>query len=207
MKILLADDHLLFREGIKLLLSMQPRVEIVAELSELSSLIERVQQTAPDLLILDYHMPGGETSALIGHCKQRFEGIKIIALTGSRSGTILKQLEQAGADAVLLKDTPPQELLSTIQQVAQGKRILSDDVAAKIATVETDLTQREMQVLQLVYRGLSTAEVAAQLNISAKTADKHRENVMRKLQVSNVVQLIHRVKEMNLLPEEGLTSQ
>lgn len=207
MKILLADDHLLFREGLKLLLEMQPDMEVVAEVADLRHLLETVKDTNPDLLIMDYHMPGGESSALLAHCKQRFEALKVIALTGSRSGAVLKQLQQADADAVLLKDTPPKTLLAAIDSIFQGKKILGDDVSEKINEMETELTQRELQILQLVYRGLSTAELASQLNISAKTADKHRENLMRKLQVSNVVQLIHRVKEMNLLPEEGLTSK
>ena len=199
MRIILADDHVLFREGLKLLLTSKPDMYVVAEIDNLSRVIEAVAVHDADLLILDYHMPGGESSAILSYCKQRYENLKVIALTGSKSGLILKQLQDANADAVLLKDSSAEELLTAIAQVSCGKKFISDSVQEHISKAQIDLTSRELQILQLIYQGISTTDIAQQLNLSPKTADKHRENIMRKLQVNNAVQLIHKVQQLQLL--------
>ncbi|WP_174999153.1 response regulator [Rugamonas aquatica] len=199
MNILLADDHTLFRQGLKLLLQSQEGMRVVAEVASLEQVQPALQQQAIDLLILDYHMPGGESSAVLGYCKQRYPELKVIALTGTQSGIVLKQLRDARADAVLLKDCSGPELLHCIAQVMDGRTVLSDAVQQQIATCNEQLTARELQTVQLIYQGYASADVATQLNLSAKTVDKHRENVMRKLQVHNVVQLIHKLRLLNLI--------
>jgi DNA-binding NarL/FixJ family response regulator len=199
MDILLADDHAIFRQGLKLLLQSQEGMRVVAEAASLDEVQPALQQQSIDLLILDYHMPGGESSATLGYCKQRYPKLKVIALTGTRSGIVLKQLRDARADAVLLKDCSAPELLRCIAQVMDGRTVLSDAVQEQIATCTELLTARELQTVQLIYQGYASADVAAQLNLSAKTVDKHRENVMRKLQVHNVVQLIHKVRQLKLV--------
>lgn len=199
MDILLADDHAIFRQGLKLLLQSQPGMRVVAEAASLEEVQPALRQQAIDLLILDYHMPGGESSAMLGYCKQRYPQLKVIALTGTQSGIVLKQLRDARADAVLLKDCSSIELLHCIAQVMNGKTVVSEAVQQQIATCNELLTARELQTVQLIYQGYASADVAAQLNLSAKTVDKHRENVMRKLQVHNVVQLIHKVRELKLV--------
>lgn len=199
MDILLADDHAIFRQGLKLLLQSQPGMRVVAEAASLEGVQPALRQQAIDLLILDYHMPGGESSAMLGYCKQRYPKLKVIALTGTQSGIVLKQLRDARADAVVLKDCSSIELLHCIAQVMNGKTVVSVAVQQQIATCTEVLTARELQTVQLIYQGYASADVAAQLNLSAKTVDKHRENVMRKLQVHNVVQLIHKVRELKLV--------
>jgi DNA-binding NarL/FixJ family response regulator len=146
-------------------------------------------------------MPGGESSAVLAYCKQRYPELKIIALTGANSGVIFKQLRDAKADAVLQKEGSAEALLSCLQQVMAGrheKTLLSEEVETQIAASETELTPRELQVLALIYQGYATNDIAEQLNLSAKTVDKHRENLMRKLEVNNVVQLIHKVQLLKL---------
>jgi len=199
MNILLADDHAIFRQGLKLMLHSQAGYRVVSEAASLDEILPLLQQNPVDLMIIDYHMPGGESSSVLGYCKQRYPELKIIALTGSHSGMVLKQLRDAKADAVLLKDAEGQELLDTISQVMVGKVIVSAAVQAEIDACASDLTARELQTIQLIYQGLSNTEMAEQLNLSPKTVDKHRENLMRKLQVSNVVQLIHKVQLLKLV--------
>jgi len=198
-KILLADDHAIFRQGLKLLLQTQSDYQIVAELGNLGQVLPYLQSEAVDLCILDYHMPGGESSAVLAYCKQRYPDMKIIALTGANSGVIFKQLRDAKADAILQKEGSANQLLDCIKQVLAGKQVIPEEVQAQIDSCETDLTPRELQILALIYQGLATIEVAEQLSLSAKTVDKHRENIMRKLQVNNVVQLIHKVQHLKLL--------
>lgn len=198
MHIILADDHAIFRQGLALLLQAQPGYHIVAEAERLEGLPQLVLQHKPDLLILDYHMPGGESSAVLAYCKQRDPGLKVIALTGAQSGMAYRQLIDARADAVLLKDTTAPELLRCIADVMSGKTVVPEAVRRQADAVDHGLTPRERQILQLIYQGLATADVAEQLHLSAKTVDKHRENLMRKLEVSNVVQLIHKARELGL---------
>lgn len=198
-KILLADDHAIFRQGLKLLLQTQDQYQIVAELGDLGQVLPYLQSDVVDLMILDYHMPGGESSAVLAYCKQRYPEMRIIALTGANSGVIFKQLRDAKADAILQKEGSANQLLDCINQVLAGKQVIPEEVQAQIGACETDLTPRELQILALIYQGLATVEVAEQLSLSAKTVDKHRENIMRKLQVNNVVQLIHKVQLLQLI--------
>ncbi|MRV73311.1 response regulator [Duganella sp. FT92W] len=198
MQIILADDHAIFRQGLAMLLQAQPGYAVVAEADRLEGLPQLVQLHKPDLLILDYHMPGGESSAVLAYCKQRDPGLKVIALTGAQSGMAYRQLIDARADAVLLKDATAPELLRCISDVMSGKTVVPEAVQRQADAVDHGLTPRERQILQLIYQGLATAEVAEQLHLSAKTVDKHRENLMRKLSVNNVVQLIHKARELGI---------
>ncbi|WMW80538.1 response regulator transcription factor [Undibacterium cyanobacteriorum] len=201
-RILLVDDHALFRQGLKFLLHSQPRYQVLAELGSLDQVLPCLQEQSFDLMILDYHMPGGESSAMLAYCKQRYPDMKVLALTGANSGIVFKQMRDAKADAVMQKEASPDELLLCLQQILQehsSQTILSAAVQEQIDASETDLTPRELQILALIYQGHPTTEIAEQLSLSAKTVDKHRENLMRKLNVNNVVQLIHRVQELKLL--------
>lgn len=200
-RIAIADDHAIFRQGLKLLLQSQANYQVVAEVASLDQVLPTLQTQEVDLLILDYHMPGGESSAVLAYCKQRYPELKIIALTGANSGVIFKQLRDAKADAVLQKEGSAEALLNCLQQVLTGRHqntLLSEEVEEQIAAADTDLTPRELQILALIYQGLATSEIAEQLSLSAKTVDKHRENLMRKLEVNNVVQLIHKVQLLKL---------
>ena len=200
-RIAIADDHAIFRQGLKLLLQSQANYQVVAEVASLDQVLPTLQAQEVDLLILDYHMPGGESSAVLAYCKQRYPELKIIALTGANSGVIFKQLRDAKADAVLQKEGSAEALLNCLQQVLTGRHqnaLLSEEVEEQIAAADTDLTPRELQILALIYQGLATSEIAEQLSLSAKTVDKHRENLMRKLEVNNVVQLIHKVQLLKL---------
>ncbi len=201
MRIILADDHAIFREGLKLLLQSRPGKDVVAEIENLENLKTELHKQHADLLILDYHMPGGDAAAVLSYCKKRYPELKIVALTGAQSGRILKQLVAAKADAVLLKDGASAELLFAIQQVMLGKSYFSDAVKHNIADVELQLSTRELQILKLIFSGLVAREIADKLALSPKTVDKHRENIMRKLHVNNLVELINKVHQLKLFSD------
>ncbi|TRW89752.1 LuxR C-terminal-related transcriptional regulator [Candidatus Methylobacter oryzae] len=201
MRIILADDHAIFREGLKLLLQSQHDKNVIAEVENLENLKAEIHKQQADLLILDYHMPGGDAVAVLSYCKKRYPELKIIALTGAQSGRILKQLVAAKADAVLLKDGASAELLLAIQQVMIGKSYFSETVKNYIADVNFELSARELQVLKLIFSGLVNREIADKLALSPKTVDKHRENIMRKLHVNNLVELINKVHQLKLFSE------
>ncbi|GAA0760875.1 response regulator transcription factor [Ideonella azotifigens] len=189
-KVLLADDHALFREGLKLLFTRDAGFQVVGEAQDLLGLRDLLRLTQPDLLLIDYHMPGGDSSAVVNHLKHTQPGLRIVFLTGSSAGRVLKQLADAQADGVLLKDSSAADLLANLRAVMQGQRVIPAAVAALMAPGEGLLTRREMQVVKLIGDGLSNAEMGELLSLSPKTVDKHRENLMRKLEVNSVAQLV-----------------
>jgi DNA-binding NarL/FixJ family response regulator len=198
-RLLLADDHQIFRDGLKLLLLTMADIRLVAELSSLTELRSTVKATEPALLLLDYHMPGGDTGAEILYLKQRWPALKIIVLTGSQSAQLLQQVAQAGADAVLQKNGDAAELRTAIDNVLRGDSYIAPSVQILLDTVSLELTPREFQIMRLVCDGLSNTQIAEQLSLSPKTTDKHRENLMRKLGVNNSAQLIRKALQMGVL--------
>ena len=201
MNIILADDHIIFREGLNLLLSNTPNNNIIAQANDAIELKELVQNHQPDLVIMDYHMPNGDTMATLEYINSRFPKIKIIVLTGSHSGMLLKRLSESSADAVLLKENSAYSLNNVIAEVFSGKRVIPDAVLDKIQQDDFDLTKREYQVLGQIVKGHNSQEMADILGISAKTVGKHRENVMKKMNVNNVAQLVALAFRLNLVGE------
>ncbi|NJM43397.1 MAG: response regulator transcription factor [Brachymonas sp.] len=201
-KVLLADDHRIFRDGLKLLLASLPGVRIVAETDRLDTLKALVLEAQPDLMVLDYHMPGGDTAALLSYFRQRFPELKIVMLTGAQSAVVLKQLMDLEPDAVLLKQGSGEQLLASLQKVIAGERVILKEVQSLAQEADVPLTARELQVLKLIYDGSSNSEMAQVLSLSAKTVDKHRENLMRKMGTNNVAQLVRKVHALRLWESE-----
>lgn len=201
-RLLLADDHQIFRDGLKILLTTFSNIRLVAELSSLTELRSTVKAVEPTLLLLDYHMPGGDTGAEILYLKQRWPDLKIVVLTGSQSAQLLLQVAQAGADAVLQKNGDAAELRAAMTAVLAGDSYLAPSVQTLLGTVSLALTPREFQIMRLVCDGLSNAQIAEQLSLSPKTTDKHRENLMRKLGVNNSAQLIRKALQMGILDSQ-----
>ena len=196
---MLADDHGVFRDGVRLLLANDPAFEVVGEVKDLGGLKEAIRLGQPDLLLVDYHMPGGDSCALVNHLKHTLPALRIVFLTGSSSAAVLKQMADVQADAVLLKDGSAAELMTHLRAVMAGTRVIPPAVAELIAQCAGLLTRREMQVVKLIGDGLSNAEMAALLSLSPKTVDKHRENLMRKLEVNSVAQLVLKAHAMGWL--------
>jgi len=198
MRIIIADDHRIFRDGLKLLLACCPGYEIVAETGEAASLKELARRLAPDLILMDYNMPGGDSGAVLAYLKQRHPDTRVLMLTAERSGVLLKHLEDAGADGILLKEGSGEAMLAAIRRVAEGIKVIPDEVRERIDAVDSDLTPREFQVLHLICAGWANSAIAERFSLSPRTVDKHRENILRKLGVNNVVQLINKAKALGL---------
>lgn len=190
MKILIADDHDIFRQSLALLLENRSSHQVVGHVSTFTDLLPRVEELKPDCILLDYHMPGGDPLKTSAQVKRNFAGVKIIMLTGAQSGAILKQLSQHLFEGVLHKRDDAEVILKGIECVWQGERFISPTVESLIAEVAVELTQREVQVLTLFMQGLSPTRIGENLNISARTVEKHKENMMKKLDVSTTVQLV-----------------
>ncbi|MEL4015181.1 nitrate/nitrite response regulator protein NarP [Dryocola sp. LX212] len=195
-EVLVVDDHPLMRRGIRQLLEMDDSFKVVAEASSGTEAISLANRLSPDLILLDLNMKG--LSGLDTLNALRREGInaRIIVLTVSDSKSDIFTLIDAGADGYLLKDSDPEVLLDDIRRGAKGGEAFSAQVAEYLHNRGTEkrgsdpfaaLTERELDVLQEVARGLSNKQIAAGLHISEETVKVHIRNLLRKLQVRSRV--------------------
>ena len=192
-RVMIVDDHPLMRRGVRQLLELDSVFSVVAEASNGSEAIALAERSQPDLILLDLNIKG--LSGLDTLKALRNEGIdaRIIILTVSDARSDVYALVDAGADGYLLKDSEPEALLAQIRQAAEGRSVFSESVLAYLSTRSeiadplADLTERELDVLQEVARGMSNKQIAAQLHISEETVKVHIRNLLRKLNVRSRV--------------------
>jgi DNA-binding NarL/FixJ family response regulator len=190
-RVLIADDHSLVRNALRQLLEGIAGVSVVGEAEDGLAAIAKARKLQPDLLMLDVSMPGAGGLAVIGEIGRWSPTTRVVVVTGVTSMTTLAEFVRSGAIGVLLKSATPQELSHGLRQIVAGGTYVAAELrqaldgTSPIAT----LTTRERQVLSLAAKGHSNSQIAALLNISAKTADNHRTNVMRKLAVHSAAEL------------------
>lgn len=202
-RILLADDHTVVRDGLRVLLERQPGFEIVAEAADGVEAVRLCEQNCPDIVLMDIAMPslnGIEAARrIVSRCPQT--GVVILSMHYDES-YILRSLK-AGARGYLLKDTAKSDLINGIRAVAEGRsflspkvsRILQDDHLRQLEAKGLDdsydlLTDREREILQLVAEGKTNKEIANVLNISPYTIDTHRTHILQKLNLHSAPELI-----------------
>jgi len=202
-KVLLADDHVLIRHGIKNIIKKNEQFEVVGEVSDGKQLMSFLQESETDLIILDISMPGIGGMEAIGLVKGKYPWIKILMLTMHKNKQYFYNAMAAGADGYLMKDDSDEELLVAITKVLSGKSYISpymtDDFADDVInmyrnerrTPFQELTKREKEILQLVVQGLTSKQMAEQLNLSQRTIDHHRSNLLRKFNRKNSVDLVN----------------
>jgi DNA-binding NarL/FixJ family response regulator len=199
-KIVIAEDHTILRAGLKALLTSNPDFEIVGEADNGRDAIRRVIELKPDLIIMDLSMPGMNGMDAVREIKDRMPEVKALVLTvHSEEEYVLASL-QAGANGYVLKDATHNELLIASERVLEGKTFLSPDITEKVVnsylntnnvsqepmTRWDTVTQRERQILKLIAEGHTNKSMAEYLCISVKTVEKHRANLMKKLDLHNV---------------------
>jgi two-component system response regulator NreC len=201
-RIVLADDHTILREGLRALLSADPKFEIIAEAEDGREAVRCVEKLGPDLLLMDLSMPRMSGMDAISEIKKRFPETKIIALTVHKTEEYLLTTLQAGVDGYVLKDATHDELVMAIHNVMAGKPYLSPGISEKVIEGYLEgkegslslsswqkLSQREREVLKLIAEGYKNKEIAEELCISLKTVEKHRANLMKKLDLHNAAGL------------------
>jgi DNA-binding NarL/FixJ family response regulator len=204
LRVLIADDHAILREGLRALLSTTDDIEVVGEAADGREAITRAQALRPDLVIMDAAMPGlGGLEATL-ELRRTNPEIRILVLTQYEDREYIRRFLQAGVSGYLLKKSAGKELASAIRAAARGGLVLDPEVAQEAlrqpaptdrpgtggASLYDTLTDREKQVLKLVAEGHSNKEVAELLDISVKTAMSHREHIMEKLGVHSRTELI-----------------
>ena len=201
-RIVLVEDHTILREGLRALLSADPKFEIVGEAADGREALRRVDKLTPDLVVMDLSMPRMTGMDAIREIKRRHPTMKIIALTVHKAEEYLRTTLQAGADGYVLKDATHVELLLAIQNVLKGKTYLSPSVSETVIEGYLEgkenqipsprlglLSPREREVLKLIAEGYKNKEIAVDLFISLKTVEKHRANLMKKLDLHNAAAL------------------
>jgi DNA-binding NarL/FixJ family response regulator len=202
LRVLVADDHAIVRQGLKLLIDSQPDMEVVGEAADGKAALALAVTVKPDIVVMDISMPGMNGLIATRSLKQEQPNVMIVALTRHEDDTYLEELLRAGASAYVLKQSAPTDFLKAIRAVAAGGIYLDPAMTPRVADgllagrghVDTDastkLTERESEVLRLVAVGHSNLEIAARLTISVKTVEVHKANAMRKLGLTGRVDVI-----------------
>jgi len=189
-RVLIVDDHLMVREGLKVLLSTALDLDVVGEAANGAKAVEAVSLTAPDVVLMDILMPvmnGAEATALI---KEAFPAVQVIALTSYADGELVEQTLQAGAVSFLLKDSRPEALVQAIRDAREGRGTIDAGAMRSMMSrgqdkVGADLTPREREVLALIAAGMSNSEIAEKLTLAVGTVRLHVSNILAKLGAPN----------------------
>ena len=211
-KIIIAEDHTILRDGLQAMLSFYPEFNVVGTAGDGLEAIRRVESHQPDLLLIDLSMPRMSGMDAIRDIKKRFPQTRIIALTVHKTDEYILATLQAGADAYVLKDASREELILAIRTVLEGNPYLSPGVSQKVIagyldgkkegkplTAYDSLSAREKEVLKLIAEGNKNREIAELLCISLKTVEKHRANLMKKLDLHNAAALTSLALEKGLV--------
>lgn len=199
LRILLAEDHSILREGLKSLLSTQPDIEITGEAEDGQQAIQQANALQPDLVLMDLTMPRMNGTDAIRAIKRRNPEMRVIVLTVHKAAEYVRTALEAGASGYVLKDDTHQELVTAIRTVIAGRTYLSPRICDQVVSgflgrgasaAETELpwetlTDREKAVIKLVAEGYKNREIAEFLSVSIKTVEKHRSNLMKKLDLHN----------------------
>lgn len=214
-RVVLADDHVFVRDGIKSLLENEANIVVVGEATDGLEALKMVEINQPDLLILDIRMPNMTGIEVVEKLRSQNNPVKIVMLSMHESEEYVLKSIKAGADGYLLKGSSKEEFLKALHTVSDGGKYFSGDISsiligqlthptatseAKQSTNEEMLiTKREKEILTLLLSGKGNKEIAEALDISKRTAEVHRFNLMKKLKVKNLIELSNKATEYSLI--------
>jgi len=214
-RVVLADDHVFVRDGIKSLLENEANIEVVGEAIDGADALEVVASTKPDLLIVDIRMPNLTGIEVVEKLRSENNSVKIIMLSMHESEEYVLKSIKAGADGYLLKGSSKEEFLKALHSVSAGGKYFSGDISSiligQLTNSSTSLepkqtlgeemmiTKREKEILTLLLSGKGNKEIAEALDISKRTAEVHRFNLMKKLKVKNLMELSNKAAEYSLI--------
>lgn len=203
-KVILVDDHQLIRMGITALLSTEKDILIIGEVNSAKDVMDSVESKSPDVILMDISLDDGDGILLTKEICKKHKGIKVIMLSMHVKEDFIQRSLKAGASGYILKDSPKEELIKAIKEVAKGGGYFASEVSQLMVSsyvkkagdftnkrrLNTGLTNREVEIIRLLSDGLSNQKVADQLGISHRTVDTHRTNIMQKVKVKNVAELV-----------------
>jgi two-component system nitrate/nitrite response regulator NarL len=214
-RVVLADDHVFVRDGIKSLLENEANIEVVGEATDGLEALKSVEINQPDLLILDIRMPNLTGIEVVEKLRSQNNLVKIVMLSMHESEEYVLKSIKAGADGYLLKGSSKEEFLKALHTVSDGGKYFSGDISSiligqlthpttfsetkQLISDEMMITKREKEILTLLLSGKGNKEIAEALDISKRTAEVHRFNLMKKLKVKNLIELSNKATEYSLL--------
>lgn len=216
-RVVLADDHVFVRDGIKSLLENESNIIVVGEATDGQEALTVVSVEKPDLLIVDIRMPHYTGIEVVEKIRQEKNTVKIVVLSMHESEEYVLQSIKAGADGYLLKGASKEEFLKALHTVANGGKYFSGDISSILINQlinspnnlasepkqnleeESVITKREKEILKLLLSGNGNKEIAEALSISKRTAEVHRFNLMKKLKVKNLIELANKAKDFSLI--------
>jgi two-component system response regulator NreC len=202
LRILLADDHVTVRHGLKLLVESQEDMEVVAEASDGAAAVHLAMECRPDIIVMDVSMPGMNGLVATQTLHKMLPSAAIVTLTRHADDAYLQELLRAGAAAYVLKQSPPTELLHAIRATGAGGQYVDSSLTARVTAGflgrerraggrgTTAITEREAEVLRLIASGYSNKDIAQQLDLSVKTVEAHKANAMRKLDLTSRIDIV-----------------
>ena len=202
LRVLLAEDHEMVREGIKALVNAQADMEVVGEAADGRTAVRKAQELAPDVLVMDITMPGLNGLKATEQMKKLCPHVRVLTLTRHTDAGFIQQLFVAGAAGYVLKQSASSELVRAIRAVASGGNFLDPQIAGKVIggyinnfarfgdEPQGDLSEREQEVLRLIAWGYSNKEIAARLSLSVKTVEAHKANTMKKLGLQGRIDIV-----------------
>ncbi|WP_366184422.1 response regulator transcription factor [Flavobacterium ovatum] len=213
-RVVLADDHVFVRDGVKSLLESEENIVVVGEATDGLEALTVVEETKPDLLIIDIRMPNMTGIEAVDKLRKSGNFVKAIVLSMHDSEEYVLKAIQAGADGYLLKGSSKEEFLKALHTVSNGGKYFTGDISSILINQlsnggaveqkspmaeELTITKREKEILKLLLSGKGNKEIAETLEISKRTAEVHRFNLMKKLKVKNLMELSNKATEYSLL--------
>ena len=203
-RIVLADDHVVVRHGLRMLLDAEAAFEVVAEAGDVEGARRYVHGHHPDVLVLDLNMPNGSTLEAIPAIREQSPDTQIVVLTMQQEPVFARQALSAGAIAYVLKEAADEELVEAVRRAAAGESYLNPRLGARLASepqsgLPGDLSEREVDVLRLIALGHTNAEIAEQLYLSVRTVETHRAHIQQKLRLSTRAELVQYALEHKLI--------
>ena len=207
-RLLIADDHAIVRDGLKRIFSAEPDLQVVGEAVNGDAVLEWLARGGCDLFLLDLNMPGISGADLIARIKSIANACPILVLSMHNEPSVAARMLKAGADGYITKDCESDDLLSAIRIVAAHGKYIAPEIASKLALEMTSvqagaphrlLSERELQVLRLLIAGKGLNDIADQLSISNKTVSTHKTRVMEKLGIHNMADLMRYAMQHHLL--------
>ncbi len=204
LKVLLVDDHRLIRKAISTLLNGEPDIQVIAEASNKEECFHLAEVALPDIVLMDISLEDADGIHLTKELIEKYPNLKVIILSMHLQESYIKQAIKAGAKGYILKNSPHEDLIKAVMEVANGGQYFAQEVSKMMAQnyllseKTTDsryhkdeiLTKRELEIVKLVAEGLNNQKIADQLCISHRTVDTHRTNIMQKVKVKNVAELV-----------------
>lgn len=210
--VVLADDHVVVRSGLRLLLESAPEIEVVAEAGDVTAAVDAVRRLRPDVLVLDLHMPGEPSLPAIPKLREQCPQTHVVVLTAQRDPSYAGEALRLGATGYVPKEAAGGHLLAAILTAVRGETYLEPQLGARLAATAAaaagaapELTVRELEVLRLIARGLTNREIAERLFLSVRTVESHRARIQRKLGRSRRSDLVDYALERGLVDASDLS--